>query len=59
MLILTRRVGESLIINDNIEVVITKVKGNQVSVGIDAPKGVGIWRKELYHKGINHEKDKK
>lgn len=50
MLILTRKVGEKLIINDNIEVVILGVKGNQVRVGIEAPDNIEIHREEVWQK---------
>ncbi|WDI78644.1 carbon storage regulator CsrA [Candidatus Purcelliella pentastirinorum] len=50
MLILTRCVGEALIINDNVCVTILGVKGNQVRVGIKAPKNVVIHREEVYRK---------
>ena len=48
MLILTRRVGESLMIGDNVTVTVLGVKGNQVRVGVDAPKDVAVYRRELY-----------
>ncbi|MDT8311904.1 MAG: carbon storage regulator CsrA [Methylophaga sp.] len=48
MLILTRRVGEKLIINDDIVIEVVGLKGNQVSVGIDAPKSVSVHREEIY-----------
>lgn len=48
MLALTRKKGESLVINNNIEVTILEVRGDQVKVGISAPKEVPIYRKEVY-----------
>ncbi|MED5443216.1 MAG: carbon storage regulator CsrA [Pseudomonadota bacterium] len=47
MLILTRKVGESVLIGDGIKVSILAVKGNQVRVGIDAPKDVSVHREEV------------
>lgn len=48
MLILTRKVGECIIINDDIKVTILGVKGMQVRIGIDAPKDVQVHREEIY-----------
>lgn len=48
MLALARKVNESIIINDNIEVTVLEVKGDQIKIGIDAPKSVPVYRKELY-----------
>lgn len=48
MLALARKVNESIIINDNVEVAILEIKGDQVKIGITAPKSVPIYRKELY-----------
>jgi len=48
MLALSRRKNESIIINDNIEITIIEVKGEQVKLGITAPKSVPIYRKEVY-----------
>lgn len=48
MLALSRKVNESIIINNNVELVILEVKGDQVKVGIKAPKSVPVYRKEIY-----------
>ena len=56
MLILTRRVGETLMIGDEVSVTILGVKGNQVRVGIQAPKSVAVHREEIY-KRIQRERE--
>ena len=50
MLILTRRVDESLVIGDNVTVTVLGVKGNQVRIGVDAPRDVSVQREELAQK---------
>jgi carbon storage regulator len=53
-----RRVGEKIIINENITVCVTKIKGNQVMIGIEAPKEVSVQREEV-HKRILEEREEK
>ena len=48
MLVLTRRAGESIIIDDNIELKVLKIRGSQVHLGIDAPKRAAVHRKEVW-----------
>lgn len=56
MLILTRRLGESLVIGKDVTVTVLGVKGNQVRIGIKAPKDVQVHREEIYNR-ILQEKD--
>ena len=55
MLILTRRVGETLMIGDEISVTVLGVKGNQVRIGVNAPRNVSVHREEIYER-IRHER---
>jgi carbon storage regulator len=56
MLILTRRVGETLVIGDDVTVTVLSVRGNQVRIGVNAPKTVTVHREEIYQR-IQQEKD--
>ena len=57
MLALTRKKGESIIISDNIEVVVLNVQGEQVKLGINAPRSIPVNRKEVYEQIIESNKD--
>ena len=50
MLILTRRVGESLMIGDDVTITVLGVKGNQVRIGVNAPRDVAVHREEIYNR---------
>jgi carbon storage regulator len=55
MLILTRRIGEAVMVGNDVTVTIVAVKGSQIRIGINAPKNVAVHRKEIYER-IRHEK---
>jgi carbon storage regulator len=48
MLVLTRKKGQSIVVNDNIEITILDIQGDQIRIGIEAPKNISIHRKEVY-----------
>lgn len=50
MLILTRRVGETVMIGDDVTITVLGVKGNQVRIGVDAPRDVAVHREEIYER---------
>ncbi len=56
MLILTRKVGESLLIGDDVSITILNIRGNQVKIGVQAPKDVSVHREEIYLR-IHQAKD--
>ena len=58
MLILTRRAGETLMVGDDVTITVLGVKGNQVRIGVNAPKHVSVHREEIYQR-IQREKEQK
>tara|TARA_R110000851_G_C12702178_1_gene526270 strand:+ start:347 stop:526 length:180 start_codon:yes stop_codon:yes gene_type:complete len=50
MLVLTRNIGQKLVIGDDIKITILSAGGNQVRIGIDAPRHIGVHREEIYNK---------
>ena len=50
MLILTRKIGESLIIGDDVEITVLSVRGNRVKLGVNAPKEIAVHRQEIYER---------
>ena len=56
MLILTRRIGEVLMIGDEVKITILGVRGHQIRIGIDAPKNISVHRKEVYDQ-VNEDND--
>ena len=54
-MILTRRIGETLMIGDEVTVTVLGVKGNQVRIGVNAPKDVAVHREEIYDRIVNEQ----
>ena len=57
MLILTRRIGEAVVIGDDVKLTVLGVRGNQVRLGIDAPKDVSVHREEIYNRITQENSD--
>ena len=55
MLILTRKIGESLLIGDDVEITVLSIRGSQVKLGVKAPKEISVHREEIYQR-IQHER---
>lgn len=59
MLILTRRVGETLMIGDDVSITVLSAKGSNIRIGINAPKEVAVHREEIYQKIANQQREEK
>ena len=57
MLILTRRIREKLVIGENITVTVVGVKGNQIRIGVDAPRDIPVHRVEIYQRILKEQKE--
>jgi carbon storage regulator len=57
MLVLTRKIHQSIVIGDNVEVVVLEVRGEQVRLGIRAPKDVAVHRKEIYEQILEENRE--
>ncbi|MFK7915356.1 MAG: carbon storage regulator CsrA [Pseudomonadales bacterium] len=58
MLILTRRIGETIVVGDDIKLTVVSINGNQVRVGIDAPRDVAVHREEIFKRIASEKKSK-
>ena len=60
MLVLTRRLGEAITIGDNVKLIVVEIDGNQVKLGIEAPREIEIYREELFEKikGVSFDSTK-
>ncbi len=60
MLVLTRRLGEAITIGDDVKIIVVEIDGNQVKLGIEAPRAIEIYREELYEKikGVSFDEQK-
>ncbi len=56
MLVLTRKHNQSIIIGNNIEIMVVEIRGDQVKIGIKAPKNVSIYRSEIYEEILNENR---
>jgi len=59
MLVLTRKVGQSIVIGDNVEIMVVEVRGDQVRLGIEAPRTIPVHRKEVQNEIDRAKKEKK
>ena len=57
MLILTRKSGQNIIIDDKVKITVLEIKGNQVRIGVTAPRDVAVHREEIYHLIKNQDPD--
>ncbi len=57
MLILTRRIGETFKVGDEVSVTVLGVRGSQIRIGISAPRGIDVYREEIYDKRKNADKE--
>lgn len=59
MLILTRKIGESLLIGDDVEITVLSIRGSQVKLGVKAPKEISVHREEIYQRIKAHSEEEK